>query len=305
MKHEVEVILKSKYQGVEIVTVRLRYWRAIHSELMTHRVFSRNASSSRAIPVKKMLQSIAQAPAGPVHWGKNQPGMQADEECYGLVAIPAELQEPFKVFLLEEGVRPLGQFVPRELAWNFSAWLATRMAGAFSSAGYHKQVVNRITEPYQYINTLVTSTEWENFYALRCHPDAMPEIRFLAESMRSAISSAPTQNLPHEEWHLPWVKEEEKGLRIEDQLKLSVARSASVSFRTVDNQDMTLEKAQSLYDKLVTSTPAHASPLEHQAMAYGDLPRWGRSNLSAPWMQYRKIFENFSTQPPTDTKEAF
>ena len=66
--------------GKRITTFQLLYPRFIHAELMTHRVFSRNASSSRAIPVTKMLAMVREDPAMPIHWGRNQPGMQAKEE---------------------------------------------------------------------------------------------------------------------------------------------------------------------------------------------------------------------------------
>src|ERR1700693_1578480 len=69
--------------GQRITTMQLRYPKFIHGEFMTHRVFSRNASSSRAIPVERLIQDVIDDPAMPVFWGKNQKGMQAKEELTG------------------------------------------------------------------------------------------------------------------------------------------------------------------------------------------------------------------------------
>jgi hypothetical protein len=52
-----------------LITLQLRYPRFIHSEFMTHRAFSRNASSSRAIPVERLIQDVIDDPAMPVYWG--------------------------------------------------------------------------------------------------------------------------------------------------------------------------------------------------------------------------------------------
>lgn len=70
-------------QDIRLCTMHLRYWRPIHSELMTHRVFSRNARSSRAVPVATLLSEDIFTP----HFGMNRPGMQSMEEP------PLEIQE--------------------------------------------------------------------------------------------------------------------------------------------------------------------------------------------------------------------
>ena len=69
--------------GNRITTFELEYHRFIHSELMTHRLFSRNAMSSRAVPVSKMIEQVRNSPATPIHWGKNQAGMQAADVLDG------------------------------------------------------------------------------------------------------------------------------------------------------------------------------------------------------------------------------
>lgn len=153
----VKVIAHSVCNGVQLITLQLRYWRGIHAEFMTHRVFSRNAGSSRAKPVKLMLEQVRNDPAGPIHWGKNQPGMQAREEHDAIVKLE-----------LGVGTMELTKYE----AWNMAALQAAKIAEAMSEAGYHKQVVNRLLEPFQYIEVVVSSTEWENFFLLRDHEDA-------------------------------------------------------------------------------------------------------------------------------------
>jgi thymidylate synthase ThyX len=75
-------ISESEY-GDRITTFELEYPRFIHGELMTHRLFSRNAASSRAIPINKMMDQVLTAPAMPVEWGLNKSGMQAEEMLKG------------------------------------------------------------------------------------------------------------------------------------------------------------------------------------------------------------------------------
>lgn len=298
--HKVELILSSEAEGVRIHTFRLRYWRAIHSEVMTHRVLSRNASSSRAIPVDKMLTNVIKSPAGPSHWGMNEKGMQAHAEIDSPICIEDHLSPAFHRFWREFYGNMMIPFVvdevivcPREIAWRFSAWLAASMSRAFSDAGYHKQVANRITEPYQYINVVVTSTEWENLFKLRRHVDAMPEFRNLAEDMWEAITCSNPQHLESGDWHIPFIKPQEDLLPVEVKLKLSTARCASVSYQTVEGTDMGFDAANRIYDKLVGSDPIHASPTEHQARVVNSYwPDNWKSNFRHPWIQYRKFIEN-------------
>ena len=175
-----EIILDSiNTQGDRLTTMQLRYPRFIHAEFMTHRVFSRNASSSRAIPVATMIKSIQNDPAVPIHWGKNKPGMQAKEEHDDLIALHED--------------RGSIDFT-KEQAWFAAMESSLSMAKAFADAGYHKQIINRLTEPFQHINVVVSATEWSNFYALRCHEDAQPEMRALADEMFAAQHEAHHKN---------------------------------------------------------------------------------------------------------------
>lgn len=271
-----------------LTTLLLRYPRWIHAELMTHRVFSRNAASSRAIPVEKLIDDILRDPAMPIYWGKNQRGMQALEECNA----PVELGEEMAVTGI--GEYPVPKTLTREEAWLEARDRAIEVARAFDAAGYHKQVVNRLLEPFAHITVVVSSTEWDNFLELRDHPDAEPHIRMLAREIRKCLEDESTvQTLMPGEWHLPFVRDEDRFIEVAEQdvdhypheqeivvtnfvnrevaigdlIKLSVARCASTSYKTVEGFDMTLERAKKLHDKLLAAEPIHASPAEHVARA--------------------------------------
>jgi thymidylate synthase ThyX len=236
-----------------ITTMQLRYPRFIHSEFMTHRVFSRNASSSRAIPVERMIQDVIDDPAMPVHWGAEQKGMQAGEEL------------------------PRGEY-----AWMAARDEAVYNAQLLAAAGYHKQIVNRILEPFQHINVLVTATEWDNFFALRDHPDAQPEIQALARAMREAMAGSEPDHLSDNEWHTPYVG------RNGDK-RVSSACCASTSYKTVDGKPMTAERALRVFDKL-TGDPLHASPFEQIARPDPDNGP-GCRNFTK-WHQWRADLED-------------
>ncbi len=274
-----------------ILTIEARYPRFIHSELMTHRVFSRNAASSRAIKTEKLIQSVLDDPAMPTFWGANQAGMQAAVECNELIYTGN----------WSDGHN--SDKVSREIAWLKGRDNAVELAQAFNKAGYHKQIVNRILEPWAHITVCITSTSWANFFALRDHPAAQPEIQVLARAIHEAKEAATLEQLDYHQWHLPYVTNEEKdALKVKDQIKLSVARCASTSYKTVDGQEMTIEKAISLNDKLLASEPLHASPAEHQAYPdrYDDIDWNGVKNWVNPrkhgnftgYIQYRKTLEN-------------
>jgi len=285
----------------DLITFQLRYPRFIHAEVMTHRLFSRNASSSRAIPVETMIKNIIADTAMPIHWGKNQSGMQAHEEQDTLVNIGDEFPHESLVTASAAG------------AWCVARDKAIKVATAFHKAGYHKQVVNRILEPFMHIDVIVTASNFDNFFWLRRHPDAQPEIRVLADAMWEALQASTPHRLNPGEWHLPYVREIEKTMRAPRELapgvivieavttevliKLSVARCARVSYLTHDGKEPDFAKDVALYERLVGSEPLHASPAEHQAIPdepnwYDGGVQWDRADLSGNfdggWVQYRK-----------------
>ena len=228
---------------VRITTMELNYPRFIHSEFMTHRMFSRNASSSRAIPVEKMLKQVQETPAMPIHWGKNQPGMQAKEEI---------------------------EFIQdAEVYWEEACNDTIYWVNHLNRLGLHKQVINRLLEPFQYIKVIVTATEWDNFFKLRLHEDAQPEMMVLAEHMQAAMDNSVPAALQHGEWHLPYIGDLAYGddewypFTTEQAIKCSVARCARVSYLNHDNSNPSIEKDIDLYNKLLEA--GHMSPFEHQA----------------------------------------
>jgi thymidylate synthase ThyX len=257
--------------GVRLTTLQLQYPRFIHAEFMTHRVFSRNASSSRAIPVAKVIEQVRTDPAMPIHWGKNQPGMQANEELQG-----------------DERAQAIRQ-------WKLAAERAADCANIMNTLGVHKQVANRLLEPFQYMHVIVTATEWLNFFDLRAHPDAQPEIHALALVMRHAFEQSKPNTLREDDWHLPYVTRQERLENfgnVELLLKISAARCARVSYLTHDGQTPSIEKDIALYDRLVGSVPLHASPIEHQATPMGKDGQDLWSGNFRGWTQYRKIVES-------------
>lgn len=279
-----------------ITTYELEYHRFIHSEFMTHRMISKNAASSRAIPVASVIDNIKNNTATPTYWGKNQPGMSAQEE-------------------LSEQVRISGNNLSRVEAWNAARDCAIEHSKAFNEAGYHKQIVNRITEPYQLIKVVATATEWQNLFWLRDHSDAQPEFRVLAQTMKAALDNSVPTILKPGEWHMPYVNngvwKSSDAITLEEALMISSSCCAQVSYRKSDDS---LEKAKSVYARLIESSPVHASPTEHQATPIGKdhldprsinakwkdgithvtrLGIFGSGNLCG-WIQHRQLIPNNS-----------
>ncbi len=274
-------------EGIRLPTLHLRYWRAIHAELMTHRVFSRNARSSRAVPISKMIEEVRNDPFIPQHWGRNQRGMQATEEC----------NEPVSIWSLTgEGYVQRD----RETAWLMARDLAVDSAQAFAIAGYHKQLVNRLLEPFMWIDTLLSSTDWANFFHLRLHSDAEPHFVDLARAVRVALNGSTPTLLQPNKWHLPYINNgwKLKSTQIETARKVSAARCARISYAPFDGNS-SIEAEIERHDKLIGNECVHASPLEHQATPdsthlLGSEPTFDNpeehGNLRG-WRQYRKMIK--------------
>lgn len=243
-----KIVCDSIYDGHRISTLELRYPRFIHAEVMTHRVFSRNASSSRAIPVSRLIQDVLDDTAMPIHWGKNQKGMQARQEHDAPV----------------DGV-------DRQTAWLQARDNAIDMARAFERAGYHKQIVNRLIEPFSHINTVLTGTDFEDFFKQRRHPDAQPEIKQLADLMFEQLEiSVPTErdhHLPYTTWEDPneIVLIDPPGAVLSSLQAISAARCARVSYKTHDGRWSEPDEDIALARSLISAP--HPSPFEHQAFA--------------------------------------
>lgn len=288
-----KVIAHSRAPGVpDLITLECRYPRFIHAEAKTHRVMSiddaeveflqeisfmddedlsRNASSSRAIPIERMIQDVMDDPAMPVAWGSNKPGMQAGDE-------------------LEADKRRAAQVM-----WLDARDDAVISARRLMNVGVHKQIANRVLEPFGHISVVVTATEWQNFFDLRCHPAADPTMKALADAMRDAIEGSTPKNLNPGWWHFPYVSESEwdagftpDGFVMDRLAMISAARCARVSYLNHDGSNPDIEKDLALAKRLLESY--HMSPFEHQARVTGDdgTALWG--NFTG-WDQHRKMIE--------------
>lgn len=241
---------KSVISGKRITTFELELPRFIWCECLTHRMFSRNAASSRAIPIKKKRKHILKDPAMPVYWGKNKSGMQAAEELKGI-----------RLSLAKK-------------TWSFGSKVACGLSWLFEKVGLHKQLSNRALEPFERYKVVITATEFENWFWLRDHEDAQPEIRELARVMSEAMKISTPQDLYNSEWHLPYVETirnadgtfeyivNNKVIDLETAKKVSASCCAQISYRLLNQS---VETAKKIYDKLITSEPKHSSPFEHQA----------------------------------------
>lgn len=279
-------------QGIRITTFQLRYWRAIHAELMTHRVFSRNAGSSRARPSQAIITQVRTDPWGPLHWGANESGMQASTEL------------------------TFEQIAKAKDEWYKAASSAALNATNLLNMGLHKQIVNRVLEPFTYIDVVVTATDYANWFALRLDKDAQPEIQQLAQAMKDAMDASKPVLLKPGEWHLPYITtndyaeaqnhvsyviSKDRPETLLDLLKkISAARCARTSYKAFDGKVASIDDDLALFNKLMLADLKHASPTEHQAtpdrVNYWD----GEPEYSAPWLhgnfrgwiQFRKTIPN-------------
>jgi thymidylate synthase ThyX len=269
-------------KGERLTTFVLRYPRYIHSEVLTHRVFSRNASSSRAIPVTKIIDSVENDLVIPIHWGQNQRGMQAEKEV-----VSEAQKKAIKI-------------------WKRLAKQAVKGARELAELGIHKQVTNRVLEPYSHISVVLTSTDFANFFYLRYNSDAQPEIKELAKQMyKLYIENQPRQvksffgedtttevedSVVTKNAHLPFVLPEERELPFKQAAYISQARCARVSYNNHDGTSNDIKKDEDLAKILANS--GHFSPFEHQAISIiHALNKYkGNFNHNFDWVQIRKLY---------------
>ena len=238
-------------QGIRLTTFEIEYPRIVMSEFNTHRAVSKNSSSSRAIPVSKMLEHTQNINLKPIYFGSKKSGMQAGDELDGNDLINAKL------------------------FWEAALFAAITWATELDELGVAKEVCNRLVEPFQLVKVVCTATDWENFFNLRLHPDADPNICMLSYKMYKAMQESKPIELKVGEWHLPYVNLGWNGkgelcyaddgfdsITLEDAIKLSAASCASVSYRT---EGVTLEKADKIFDMLIKAEVIHSSPFEHLA----------------------------------------
>jgi hypothetical protein len=290
MPYEARIILDSVGpNGARLTTFELSYPRFVHAELLTHRTFSRNSASSRAIPVEKLLGRIEDDPVIPVFWGSNRAGMQAREELSDFDKCCAET------------------------LWRAAVRSGVDFARKLGAMGLHKQIANRAAELGMFITVVVTATEWSNFFALRDHPDAQPELRSIAAKAHALYREYSPQELAAGAWHLPYVTgyDDVPGYDAAEALAamdarqaclIAVGRCAAVSYLNQGQRDIKADAARA--EKNLVA--GHMSPFEHVAQAmtteewrdygYAAAIEWvtGRvppGNLWG-WRQFRKTINN-------------
>lgn len=249
--------------GDRLSTFELTYPRQIHAEVLTHRMFSRNSASSRAIPSKKLRASIAASPFIPHYWGLNQAGMQASKE-----ASPEQIAEG------EQVIREMLEF-------------CLKGTEKLEKIGFHKQLANRYIEPWMWITVILSTTSFEHFRRLRNHHMAEPHFQKLARMMCDVYDGSMPKLLNNGDWHLPLTGfPGDEGLTLRDRIQLSAARCARVSYLTHEGlRDVGAD--YDLHNKLATD--GHWSPFEHVAQAMGDKQYYGNFRS---FKQYRKEFKN-------------
>lgn len=256
-------------EGSRLTTMLLTYPRIIHSEWLTHRTHSRNAASSRAIPVEKQIQAVIDDPFIPIHWGVNQSGMQA----YRVHPDPNYCED----------------------VWRESLNDAIFHAKRLNALNLHKQIVNRVIEPYSWITIIATSCGpgWRNLFKLRCHEAAEPHFQKIARMAEQLWYDHKPRMMAVGEWHLPLFGfEGDDEIPVNDRKKISAARCARVSYLTHDGR-RDVSKDMELHDRLIKSDPKHMSSFEHQAQCVMGYPltELYNGNLEAGWVQYRKTIK--------------
>ncbi len=276
-------LTRSGHEVHRLTTMSVTFPRIVLAEFNTHRMLSRNSASSRAIPIPKRIAAVWADPFLPEAFGSNKAGMQAGTALTGL-----------------------GNWAAKKV-WMISCYLAIIAAWLMSKLKVHKQLANRLLEPFLWHTVIVTATEWDNFFALRCHPDAQPEIRRIAEMMKVEYElSTPRGN---NVWHLPLIDDFDDlvdawhvgklgDLDLWQTLCLiSIGRCARVSYLTHDGRRDPLADIE-LSNRLQSS--GHMSPFEHVArpMTDDDVIHLGLPNIRpfsgnfCGWVQYRKTLVN-------------
>ena len=272
-----------------ITTFEIEFPRIILSENNTHKMISKNSSSTRAIPLASQIDLMTNSHYVPTPFTKNQAGMSAND-----------------IVEDQEGCREI---------WERAFNNAKQSVQELMAKNVHKQHAGRLLEPFQMMKVITTATEWDNFFWLRNDENAQPEIANLAQCMLTAINSSTPIVLQSGEWHLPyyengyWKPHFDK-ISLENAIKISSSQCAQVSYRKSDDS---LEKAINLYDKLINSNKVHGSPFEHQATPMYltnsandrmDVSTWepGTTHMDngfdlwsanfCGWVQYRKLIKN-------------
>ena len=278
------------WNGERLTTMELVFPRFILAEMNTHRAFSRNSASSRAVPVLRLTNKVMDDPFIPQAWGSNRRGMQAGPEVENPV-----LMERF---------------------WEYAARDAVQHARDLLGWNVHKQLANRILEPFLWHTAIFTGTKdaWNSFFHLRCHWAAQPEMAELAFLAAEAYLDGFPIYRDKGEWHLPLVDAEERSRWQGRTLKsgtpvlaaVSAARCARVSYLTHDGRKSLLADLR-LYRRLRNprypqrpseDEPQHLSPLEHPAVCLHHRMDTDSNFGKSVWMQHRKQLHWHGTRIP-------
>lgn len=259
---------------VRLTTFELRYPRAaVHEDFLTHRDFSRNGSSSRAMPVEAM---IARADWRPEEWGRNRKGMGAEDVLTGDVVFQADN------------------------AWASARWHAVANARELMRLGVAKEDANLLLRPFEWIDVVVSSTRWRNWFFQRADEatgKARRQIKRVADGMRDLLISESPVFLEPGRWHLPYVTAEELAgvcagtVDRREAAYASAMRCARVSYAKHDGTHATIaEDAAACKAKMRDNH--HWSPMEHPAECLdpdtGGEPIYDWGNYDAGWLQLRK-----------------
>jgi thymidylate synthase ThyX len=276
MSYSAEIITDSlSPSGARLVTMQCTMPRIILAEYNTHRQFSRNSASSRAIPVKKQIERLIDDSFVPAEWGCNKPGMQAD------------------------GILDHVDSVTANNLWDAAKENAIEVANSLANLGVHKQLVSRLLEPFMWHTVITSATQWGNFFSQRCHKDAQPEMQTIARMMLAAYKASKPNPLGEGNWHLPYITEQDiEAYPVPLLLQLSVARCARVSYLSHDGKHDP-EADLELFKKLHQGN--HWSPFEHVAMAINESEPYEYKNFSSGFIQYRSLMpnENVTDVPKT------
>jgi hypothetical protein len=277
--YKAEVILDNLSDaGARITTMRARFPRYILAEFNTHRMFSRNAPSSRAIPVKRRVAMTINDPVFPIEWGRNKAGMQATE------LLTPELEAQAKE------------------AWTRGIQFCAHTAQQLDELKVHKQIANRPFEWCCWIEVVFTATDtgrgplpWDNFFTQRDHEDAQPEFHHVAGLLLEAYLASKPYEVPDGYPHLPFILDDEASYPIEKLVQASVGRCARVSYWNFTDGDRNILNDIRLYHDLLSADPPHMSPFEHVALAL--VHAGTRSGNFRGWQQHRiKVFGHNQTR---------
>jgi len=291
MTFETKVLADSiSDRDIRLTTVEATYPRLIHSELMTHRVFSRNSASTRAIPLATQVANLLHNPFIPEKFGINQPGMQSFRHLSGMKHEQAveiwlsgrdrALTTALDLVLGREAMADVLDYDPKTEYANGATLIEefsyikdmlpkssnTIDLSETSMLNVHKQLAGRGLEAYMWHTVIITATEWDNFIGLRVHPDAQGEIATSARLTQIAIDTSSPRPLQAGEWHLPLVDPDEFDNEF-DAIRASAARCAAVSYNRHETRNPAKEFER--YNDLRSG--GHMSPLEHQATPFDDI----------------------------------